>query len=475
MSLRLLTYIFTAFSLIACHSNKQIFKVTKKGMSFSIDKSWNQKKADSIFSIYDMQQLNYDSLLRFQSLGRLEDDGWFIAKNNKKTIRLEKPFESHQNPTWKNIQLNNIWSVNHQYSDNVFTDKVFGYNEWKIQSVFELEKVTRFYLFENLDAQNVFLSGTFNDWSTGSHPMQRDERGWYADVPLQPGRHEYKFIIDGYWKRDLNNILKVSDSYGDFNSVYFKTNHTFHYMNTNVQQVILAGSFNNWDEQSDKLRKSSSGFILNVFLPDGDYQYKYIVDGRWSEDISNKEKVPNEFGEYNSFLSVGEKTNMRFQLKGFETAKSVILTGSFNDWNEQKIRMQFSDDAWTSEVPLRKGLHKYKFIVDGKWTLDPHGKTIESGVFGELDNWLIIAPNYTFQLNGFEDAKSIAVTGSFIGWSENGLIMDKNGARWELPVFLDHGKVTYKFIVDGKWITDPENELIEENEYGTGNSVLWIK
>jgi hypothetical protein len=30
-------------------------------------------------------------------------------------------------------------------------------------------------------------------------------------------------------------------------------------------------------------------------------------------------------------------------------------------------------------------------------------------------------------------------------------------------------------VVDQKWIIDPTNELWEENEYGTGNSVLWIE
>jgi hypothetical protein len=29
-------------------------------------------------------------------------------------------------------------------------------------------------------------------------------------------------------------------------------------------------------------------------------------------------------------------------------------------------------------------------------------------------------------------------------------------------------------IVDKEWKLDPGNELWEENEYGTGNSVLWI-
>jgi hypothetical protein len=43
------------------------------------------------------------------------------------------------------------------------------------------------------------------------------------------------------------------------------------------------------------------------------------------------------------------------------------------------------------------------------------------------------------------------------------------------PVTLKPGKYTCKFIVDNKWINDPSNDIWEENEYGTGNSVLWIE
>jgi len=53
--------------------------------------------------------------------------------------------------------------------------------------------------------------------------------------------------------------------------------------------------------------------------------------------------------------------------------------------------------------------------------------------------------------------------------------MVKEGGKWILPIYLQQGKYTYKFIVDGKWILDPANKLYEGNEYGTDNSVLWVE
>ncbi|MEP2775383.1 MAG: glycogen-binding domain-containing protein [Luteolibacter sp.] len=50
------------------------------------------------------------------------------------------------------------------------------------------------------DAQKVYLSGTFNNWDDVLIPMRRHENGiWTTIIDLSPGRHEYKFIVDGEW------------------------------------------------------------------------------------------------------------------------------------------------------------------------------------------------------------------------------------------------------------------------------------
>jgi len=72
------------------------------------------------------------------------------------------------------------------------------------------------------------------------------------------------------------------------------------------------------------------------------------------------------------------------------------------------------------------------------------------------------------------NAKEVYITGSFIGWAEPGYKMIKMENVWIFPCFLAAGKYTYKFIVDGQWIIDPGNNNIEENEFGSGNSVIWI-
>lgn len=68
----------------------------------------------------------------------------------------------------------------------------------------------------------------------------------------------------------------------------------------------------------------------------GNYEYKFIVDGRWMTDPTNPFSTGH--GDYeNSFIAL--KANHIFELKGSAGAKSVILAGSFNGWNTDGYRM----------------------------------------------------------------------------------------------------------------------------------------
>ena len=57
-------------------------------------------------------------------------------------------------------------------------------------------------------------------------------------------------------------------------------------------------------------------------------------------------------------------------------AKEVFITGDFNDWHPTSHPMHRQPDgAWQIHLPLNHGHHHYRFLVDGKPTLDPlaHG------------------------------------------------------------------------------------------------------
>ena len=69
------------------------------------------------------------------------------------------------------------------------------------------------------DAKDVVLCGSFNHWATHSHQLKRDKKGtWATYVALEPGTHEYRFLVDGQWQDDPD-AAKALNPYGTQNSV----------------------------------------------------------------------------------------------------------------------------------------------------------------------------------------------------------------------------------------------------------------
>ncbi|HWB10612.1 MAG TPA: redoxin domain-containing protein [Pirellulales bacterium] len=59
-----------------------------------------------------------------------------------------------------------------------------------------------------VEAREVYLAGSFNDWQPTAHKLDGpDPEGFYSTrLPLKAGRHEYKFVLDGkLWRADPGN------------------------------------------------------------------------------------------------------------------------------------------------------------------------------------------------------------------------------------------------------------------------------
>jgi len=69
------------------------------------------------------------------------------------------------------------------------------------------------------------------------------------------------------------------------------------------------------------------------------------------------------------------------------SANTVFLTGSFNDWNMNGIRMQKTQEGkWETFLDLASGSYEYKFIVDGQWKIDPDNSNFINNSFGETNS-----------------------------------------------------------------------------------------
>lgn len=70
-------------------------------------------------------------------------------------------------------------------------------------------------------AHRVMLAGTFNNWDYTGTPLKRisKEGIWSKDLNLNPGRYEYKFVVDGSWVNDPRNRNTTRNPYGTENSM----------------------------------------------------------------------------------------------------------------------------------------------------------------------------------------------------------------------------------------------------------------
>ena len=228
------------------------------------------------------------------------------------------------------------------------------------------------------------------------------------------------------------------------------------YLDKRGDQAYLSGTFNDWSTGGMRMTRVDSGWIADLNLRPGSYEYKFILDGYWMEDPGNSNRIRNEHWTWNSVCVV---PNHEFKLAGYSKARKVILAGTFNGWNERDLKMTKTDRGWEVPVYLADGTYEYKYIVDGEWITDPGNPKVRHDGDGNVNSILELGESIDFVLKGFDDAKEVFLTGDFDGWRGGAILLERKEDRWEIPYVLGPGNYGYKFVVDGQWITDPDNPL----------------
>lgn len=256
-----------------------------------------------------------------------------------------------------------------------------------------------------------------------------------------------------------------------------------------IHKVVVTGSFNKWSKKGWKMKKGRDNkYQLRKKITDFNdrfsWEFKFLVNNKyWVEP--NPEAHPSSKIFQNNFIEevynlklhtikASERGRVRFFLRDFEEAEKVILAGSFNAWDEEFLHMEKIENGWELRADLPPGYYEYKFIVDGVWMHDPANPKKVRNEHDTFNSILEVTQTVTFRLEGFEDADRVILAGSFNDWKENELPMRRAGEAWLLHLDLTAGKHWYKFIVDGRWMVDPQNPLREQDWEGNVNSVLIV-
>ena len=356
---------------------------------------------------------------------------------------------------------------------SIFAFSAVSYKEGKVVFTFKTD----------IKANAVFVAGNFNNWSTSAMPMQFVDGVWQIAVALEPGSYQYKFVINGTtWKEDPEAPSYVDDGYGGRNGAFVVTK------DGKVEPVSGQTSV---ASQALKNYEPNNGRKDTIYVD----QDGYVV------------------------------------IRLYTNAKSVFITGDFNNWNEKDTEAYFVDDGiWEAVLELTPGIYEYKFITDGNWIVDPNafayvddgfgGKNGVFEVYEENGQLKVRAPvskgavqlhseseepqkvettvepkKEVVQVEGIKAGVSIVdgkvlfavkndraqeayVAGTFNSWNATGLKMQLVDGYWTASLQLSPGTYEYKyvFVIGGNqvWQEDPNAPSYKPDGYGGKNSVFKI-
>ncbi len=313
---------------VAIAQNGNTLTVAEDHLTLRVDLSASKTDLDSLFKMAGVSVPDIKVFLN-GDYSAFKNDGWTVVSRENNTIEFERSLadlsDNPQNAPYEITTQIPSLEGKPGYPDDV----KYGMNKFRRVTVYSLASgLTRFILPGHTRAKRVFLSGSFNSWSTLKGLMKKIDGGWVLDIKLDAGAYEYKYIVDGRWTTDPNNLLHTNDGNGNDNSVFYKYNYTFKLAGyATAQRVSVAGDFNNWSTDELPMTKDGAIWKREIYLGDGKQHYRFIVDGQATTDSANPEKEKANDGNLSSFVYVGQVVN--FSLPGFPDAKKSGINRRF--------------------------------------------------------------------------------------------------------------------------------------------------
>lgn len=188
-----------------------------------------------------------------------------------------------------------------------------------------------------------------------------------------------------------------------------------------------------------------------------------------------EKKTPTNFSDYVGRFEADPNTLENFIFDVFTEKDELWIKASHSV--KRKLAVKTGDSYVITDLSL-----PLKFIRDEKGivqSLTVEGSEASGGRSVTARKLTLPAPSAkgttTLHLKGYPNARIVAVAGSFNDWNQSKVLCAREQDGWACGIDLKPGKYTYKFIIDGDWILDPDNANTEDDERGFTNSVLVVK
>ena len=244
---------------------------------------------------------------------------------------------------------------------------------------------------------------------------------------LNENRLEFlDFMIQGESGIKLNGIILVRLMKGAY--VTFKYS-----PDKQVKEVFLAGSFNNLNNKEYRLTdlKKDNTYAITIPLNEGQYEYRYFVDGEWIIDPSNLEKSSDGYGGFNSIINVGsgdliKRTKIIRYFKYVDKDKVIHFVfkfiSAFSDMDENSIKIMVNNQLLSPA--FYKGFTNF---IDLEIPRDAEDSAV-------------------IRINAKDKEKNLADESTFILNDEN-----RNSTDWDTAI-------AYYLLIDRFYNGDKEND-----------------
>lgn len=289
------------------------------------------------------------------------------------------------------------------------------------------------------------------------------------------------------------NAKCVSPVYEEDGTVTFN-------LKTSAESAALKGAFTSWEtvpmNQVEAAVTGYEGFTVNYAVPTDGGLYEYgMVTGEgnvWEGDPANLSKKGNAVVVRNPKVDNGTVSIYYPSAEeGFNGKVLYRKAGTAGEYAEKEFTaLDGATNLYVASITDAEANVKYEYLVqigENEPTYDAYNfasreVTAEATVTTFTATKAIEKPDFTSPVINEDgsvtfnywapSAATVQLAGDMTNWEKYPIDMTKNeeNGLFSVTVNLDPGPYGYKFVVDGAWITDPENE--EKNQYG--NSLVTV-
>ena len=290
-------------------------------------------------------------------------------------------------------------------------------------------KDNKFYREENLKQKWENFIYKWGNVESGSYffEIKNEDNGVISGVTYShtaPFAKRFDAVVDeSLSPKSITGFQKGIDIYVEYfpsKKTISLTKMKFYRMNLNIadfglekaDKVEIAGNFNNWKPDTEPIHHfEGTNYEVILASPEGVYEYKYLIDGKWYPENENKKLV---IGENGALFAQGDLGTGKFVYEAID--KNTNLKAIVHNYESLQYFNKLSDSEYEFKIRTQMNDVERAYI---------------SVVLHEEDNYEMIyeLERYQDKTNGFDYFERIINFGKEAKKLLYYFILEDNGSR----------------------------------------------